>query len=106
MALGGNTVFNALDTGLNIRELVVNANITGTAGFTRSGTGIMVVGGANPGLSGGITLNAGGGLVVTNNGLGSGTVTIPTNITTAIFATNYMAGCAGDANHLERLRSQ
>lgn len=91
LTLGGSTNFTVNDAGLNIRELIIDAAITGTAGFARSGTGIMVLSGNNAGLSGVVTLNAGGGIVAGSaNALGTGSVTVAGD--TPIFATNYLGG--------------
>lgn len=56
--------------------LLLNSQLTGTNGFTKSGTGYLRITGNNTGLSGPIALQQGVLSVTHNNALGSGDVTM------------------------------
>lgn len=74
---------NAADSGLNIRELQIDALINGggaTGTLSTSGSGLTYITGNNVGLTGTTTLNGGGGFVLgNNNALGSGTINVTAN---------------------------
>ncbi len=81
--LGPSATFTINDAGLNIRELIVDAKLAGTAGFTKTGVGLMAINSNNSGiLSGTVTLAAttgattGGFVIGNNNALGSSTISV------------------------------
>ncbi|MCX6850548.1 MAG: autotransporter-associated beta strand repeat-containing protein [Verrucomicrobia bacterium] len=64
------------NSGLGTNRATISASLAGTSGFTKTGNGTLVLGGANTGLSGDVAIK-GGNLVVTSQGqLGTGTTAI------------------------------
>lgn len=55
---------------------VINVPINTTGGLVKSGPGTLILGADQPGLSGGLTVNNGDLIPLTNDSLGTGTVTI------------------------------
>ena len=98
LALLGNTTFNLIDAGIFVRELQIDADITGTAGLTRSNTGALYLGGNNAGLTGGFTLNANGAIIAgSNTAFGANTLTVSTagatgGIATTIIVSDFTGG--------------
>jgi autotransporter-associated beta strand protein len=101
--LGPSATFTINDAGLNIRELIVDAKLAGTAGLTKTGIGLMAINSDNSGLlSGNLTLapttnaTTGGFVVGHNNALGNSTLNVTGNAT--LFAASYTPGPAAPVN--------
>ncbi len=81
------TVTNTTETA------TINALLTGTNGFAKAGTGTLVLGGNNAGLSGAVAINAGVVRLANIGGLGTGAVTVNTGgfLQTALGGVNNLA---------------
>lgn len=77
--------------------LTISANLAGNAGFTKSGSGILVLSGSNTAFSGPVIVGSGTLRLANNDALGSGSVVqINSGATLNVNNTNTVAGLNGN----------
>jgi fibronectin-binding autotransporter adhesin len=91
--LGGvNHNINAGDSGASVRELQIDALIS-NGSLSSNGSGLVYLTNGGNSYAGGTTITGGGGIVVgASNALGSGAITVTTNTTSQLFASNFVGG--------------